>query len=105
MEIGFVARSVQDELNARIWAESPALQRMIGATSSSRGIGAQQSMPKPEHSGRFSADRPLPWVPDLVGPQFGTTNPSALIVGSSYNGFMIGYSKRCGMMSAETYIE
>lgn len=105
MDSSFVTSSSQDAVNAQIWAESPALERALSKMINDRGIGAQQAMPKPQHSGSFSADRPLPWVPDMVGPQFGTASPSVLIVGSSYNGFLTGYTKRRGTMSVKDYAE
>lgn len=61
-------------------------------------------MPKHEHAYLFSAQTPLPWVPDLVGPEFGKANPSVLIVGSSYNGFLKGYTNRNGTMNVEDYV-
>src|SRR5438552_16545798 len=98
MEDSWIIGSSEDEINVGIWTQSPALQKSISASASDPNVGAQQAMPKPEHAHLFSAENPLPWVPDLVGPEFGKANPSVLIVGSSYNGFLDGYSSRRGRM-------
>ena len=66
--------------------------------------GAQQAMPKPEDERLFGPQNPLPWVLDLVGTQFGSSN-GVLVVGSSYNGFIRGYSARTRKMDLQTYID
>ena len=104
MDESFIESSAQDDINVSIWTESPALQKAISSTASNPNVGAQQAMPKPEHSEKFSAKNPLPWVPELIGPNFGKAQPSVLIVGASYNGFLRGYTDRYGTMSVEDYV-
>ena len=85
-----------DPLNCEIIAVSLRLQREISLADRPEGpvIGAQQVMPKPEHVRLFGPQNPLPWVPDMVGSAFSRENNGVLIVGSSYNGFIEGYSQR-----------
>ena len=85
-----------DPLNCEIIAHSLALQRKIPVVNHPDGrlVGAQQAMPKPEHADLFGPDDPLPWVPDRVGTEFSRENNGVLVVGSSYNGFIEGYSPR-----------
>jgi len=85
-----------DPLNCEIIALSLGLQREISRHDGPVGpaIGAQQVMPKPEHGHLFGPQNPLPWVPDIVGSAFSLENNGVLIVGSSYNGFIEGYSQR-----------
>jgi hypothetical protein len=95
-----------DPINRRIWTESVALQRKIVEHSTQPlQVGAQQAMPKPAHEGSFSAQDPLPWVPDLVGSRFGTSAGSLLVVGSSYNGFIEGYTGPNAVMPLRDYVE
>lgn len=85
-----------DPLNCEILALSLGLQREISKHDSPEGpeIGAQQVMPKPGHVADFGPKNPLPWVPDRVGADFSRENNGVLVVGSSYNGFIEGYSSR-----------
>lgn len=85
-----------DPLNCEIIAHSLGLQRQIPVITHPDGhvVGAQQAMPKPEHAHLFGQDNPLPWVPDRVGADFSRENDGVLVVGSSYNGFIEGYSSR-----------
>jgi hypothetical protein len=85
-----------DSLNCEIIALSLGLQREISRNDGPEGpeIGAQQVMPKPGHVADFSPKNPLPWVPDRVGADFSRENNGVLVVGSSYNGFIEGYSSR-----------
>jgi hypothetical protein len=95
-----------DPINRSIWSESVALQRKIVERSTlPLQVGAQQAMPKPVHAESFSAQDPLPWVPDLVGSRFGTSAFSVLVVGSSYNGFIEGYTDRNAVMPLRDYVE
>ncbi|MCU0772418.1 MAG: hypothetical protein MUE94_11725 [Verrucomicrobia bacterium] len=93
-----------DPLNCEIIALSLDLQRQIPVITRPDGcvVGAQQAMPKPEHANEFGPDNPLPWVPDRVGTQFAHENNGVLVVGSSYNGFIEGYSSRS--MKLEDYL-
>ncbi len=85
-----------DPLNCEIIAHSLGLQRQIPVITHPDGlvVGAQQAMPKSEHRNLFSPENPLPWVPDRVGTGFSRENNGVLVVGSSYNGFIEGYSQR-----------
>lgn len=85
-----------DPLNCEILTSSLTLQREISRHDPPEGpeIGAQQTMPKPGHSHLFGPSNPLPWVPDFVGVDFSCENNGVLVVGSSYNGFIEGYSHR-----------
>src|SRR5258708_6407393 len=85
-----------DPLNCEIIALSLGLQREISKDDGPAGpeIGAQQVMPKREHFDDFGPKNPLPWVPDQVGGEFSRDNQGVLVVGSSYNGFIEGYSSR-----------
>jgi hypothetical protein len=85
-----------DPLNCEIMALSLALQRKISEHDDPEGpeVGAQQVMPKLEHVADFGPTNPLPWVPDRVGTEFSRQNNGVLVVGSSYNGFIEGYSGR-----------
>src|SRR5437867_6996490 len=93
---------MDDPINREIWFQSGDMQRQI---SQRHGVacGAQQAMPKPDER-RFGPDNPLPWVPDLVGTEFKSGN-GILVVGSSYNGFIRGYSARARTMDLKTYID
>lgn len=93
-----------DPTNCEIIAHSLALQRKLPVVTHPDGrvVGAQQAMPKPEHRHLFSAENPLPWVPDRVGTGFSRVNNGVLVVGSSYNGFIEGYSQRS--MKLENYL-
>ena len=85
-----------DSLNEDIWRTSPALQQEIqpAADARSSGIGAQQAMLLP--------DRPLPWVPDIVGTNW--RQPDALaIVGSAYAPFVQGSAGRSNAMPISRY--
>jgi hypothetical protein len=94
-----------DPVNRSIWTESVALQRRIAVqTSCPLIVGAQQAMPKVCHQNTFSAQSPLPWVPDLVGRRFGDDLCSVLVVASSYNGFIEGYSLRDAAMPVHEYV-
>lgn len=104
MDESWITSSADDKINIRIWTESVVLQKFISAMESDPNVGAQQAMPKDEHRHQFSAKKPLPWVPDLVGPEFGKANPSVLIVGSSYNAFLDDYSSRQGTMPLADYV-
>ncbi len=93
-----------DLVNRSIWTESVALQRKIaGRTSGQLAVGAQQAMPKACDQNMFSAESPLPWAPDLVGNRFGKYPCSVLVVASSYNGFIEGYSGRDAVMPVHEY--
>jgi hypothetical protein len=93
-----------DPVNRSIWTESIALQRKIaGRTPVPLAVGAQQAMPKACDQNLFSAESPLPWVPDLVGSRFGKNPCSVLVVASSYNGFIEGYSGRDAVMPVHEY--
>jgi hypothetical protein len=85
-----------DPLNFKIIAHSLGLQRQIPVITHPDGrvVGAQQAMPKQEHTSLFGPANPLPWVPDRVGTGFSRENNGVLVVGSSYNGFIQGYSQR-----------
>src|SRR6266404_2918325 len=85
-----------DPLNCEIIALSLGLQREMSKDYGTEGpeIGAQQVMPKHEHADEFGPSNPLPWVPDRVGVEFSRENQGVLVVGSSYNGFIEGYSSR-----------
>jgi hypothetical protein len=85
-----------DPLNCEIIALSLGLQREISKQHGPEGpvIGAQQVMPKREHTHEFGPGNPLPWVPDRVGTEFSRENNGVLVVGSSYNGFIESYSSR-----------
>lgn len=90
-----------DPLNREIIAHSLGLQRGIPVVTNPDGsvVGSQQVMPKPEHAHLFGPDNPLPWVPDRVGTGFSRENNGVLVVGSSYNGFIEGYSSRSMMLA------
>lgn len=95
-----------DSVNRSIWTESGLLQRRIVEHQSlPLLVGAQQAMPKDCDQDRFSPQDPLPWVPDLVGNQFGASLQSVLVVASSYNGFIDGYSGRGAVMALDEYVE
>ena len=87
---------LDDEINQQIWEQSPALQREVHAQTDDNGeplfngsYGCQQAM-----LGNEGFDEnPLPWVPDLVGKDYGAKG-SILIVGSAYAPFLIGYGGR-----------
>lgn len=85
-----------DPLNCDIIAHSIGLQRQIPPVTQADGriVGAQQAMPKLEHVRLFGPANPLPWVPDRVGTEFSRETNGVLVVGSSYNGFIEGYSSR-----------
>lgn len=93
-----------DPLNCEIIAHSLGLQRQIPVITHPDGsvVGSQQAMPKPEHRNLFGPENPLPWVPDRVGTEFSRENNGVLVVGSSYNGFIEGYSQRS--MKLEHYL-
>jgi len=96
--------AADDPVNRSIWTESVALQRKIaGDKPLPLDVGAQQAMPKVRQQNLFSATDPLPWVPDLVGEQFGKDRRSVLVVASSYNGFIEGYSSRGAVMPVVDY--
>jgi hypothetical protein len=93
-----------DPVNRSIWTESVALQQKIAERETQRlRVGAQQAMPKPCDKALFSPERPLPWVPDLVGSRFGSDGRSAMVVASSYNGFIEGYSRRAAVLPLTDY--
>ncbi len=95
-----------DPLNRRIWAESVALQRRITERETlPLPVGGQQAMPKVCDQPLFSPEKPLPWVPDLVGSRFGNDRRSVLMVASSYNGFIEGYSRRSAVMPLAGYAD
>src|SRR5712691_1590039 len=85
-----------DPLNCEIIALSLGLQREMSKDDGTEEpeFGAQQVMPKHEHADEFGPSNPLPWVPDQVGAEFLRENQGVLVVGSSYNGFIEGYSSR-----------
>ncbi len=84
---------LDDTLNQEIWRNSPKLQRDVHAQTNDDGerrfngdFGCQQAM-----LGDAGFDEnPLPWVPDLVGKDYGKKG-SLLIVGSAYAPFIRGY--------------
>lgn len=87
---------LDDEINRGIWNRSPDLQREAHAQTDDNeahrfdgSYGCQQAMTEAEG---FS-EVPLPWVPDLVGKNYGKKS-SLLIVGSAYAPFLIGYGGR-----------
>ncbi len=92
-----------DSINAEIWSLSRTLQRSISLDHDA-SHGAQQAMPKPEHRPLFGPENPLPWVPDLVGTHY-ADDQGVLVVGSSYNGFISGYSARTRTMDLQTYAD
>ncbi len=96
---------MDDPVNSSIWSKSIELQRII-AQSQMQPLqtGAQQAMPKTCDERFFSSDSPLPWVPDVVGNRFGGDPLSVLIVASSYNGFIEGYSARNAVMPLGDYV-
>jgi hypothetical protein len=95
-----------DPINRSIWAESVALQRKIAERETQPlRVGAQQAMPKPCDQALFSPKRPLPWVSDLVGSRFGSNRRSVLVVASSYNGFIEGYSRRAAVLPLTDYAD
>ncbi|MGP8237283.1 MAG: hypothetical protein ACLQVW_18000 [Limisphaerales bacterium] len=95
-----------DPINRSIWAESVALQRKIAERETQPlRVGAQQAMSKPCDQALFSPKRPLPWVPDLVGSRFGSDRRSVLVVASSYNGFIEGYSRRAAVLPLTDYAD
>jgi len=70
-----------DALNEEIWHRSPAVQSEIQPSRRRWNVGevgAQQAMCGAEA---------LPWVPDLVGAQFGQPG-SVLVMGMAYSGFV-----------------
>lgn len=82
---------LDDELNRRIWDESPRLQRDIQVQQdvlSAGAIGAQQAM---------VCEQPLPWVPDIIGKE-SRAEDGVLIVGSAYAGFISEHSTRARTM-------
>lgn len=93
-----------DPINCEIIALSLRLQREISKGDGPEGptVGAQQVMPMREHVNLFGPKNPLPWVPDWVGADFTRENNGVLVVGSSYNGFIEGYSSRS--MKLEDYL-
>src|SRR5689334_13812631 len=94
-----------DPVNRSIWTDSLALQRkIVEREAQPLQVGAQQAMPKPRDAANFSASDPLPWVPDLVGTNFGNDPRSVLVVASSYNGFIEGYSARQAVMPLVYYV-
>ena len=101
--IGDMLAFAHDLVNQSIWAESISLQRKI-AKRETTAVGVQQAMPKACDEHLFSAQNPLPWVPDLVGSRFGTDPCSVLVVASSYNGFIEGYSRRDAVMPLHEYV-
>jgi hypothetical protein len=94
-----------DPVNRSIWTQSVELQRKIARLGTlPLRVGAQQAMPKGCDQELFSAQDPLPWVPDLVGSRFGSDPRSVLVVASSYNGFIEGYSRRDAVMPLANYV-
>ena len=94
-----------DPVNRSIWTQSVELQRKIVEHQTlPLRVGAQQAMPKVCDEKLFSAQDPLPWVPDLVGSRFGSDPRSVLVVASSYNGFIEGYSRRDAVMPLADYV-
>jgi hypothetical protein len=89
-------RAPQDELNDRIWRESTSLQEEIQSLEDARdrGVGAQQAMLLP--------DRALPWVPDLLGEDWRSTE-AILVVGSAYSPFVTGAAGRACTMAVDEY--
>src|SRR5688572_9115563 len=98
--------AADDPVNRRIWTESVVLQQKISEHETILlQVGAQQAMPKACDQESFSANDPLPWVPDLVGEKFGKDGLSVLVVASSYNGFLAGYSKRKAVLPLADYVK
>jgi len=98
--------ATDDPVNRSIWTDSVALQRKIAEHGTlPLRVGAQQAMPKACDEAHFSPHDPLPWVPDLVGTNFGNDPKSVLVVASSYNGFIAGYSARQAVMPLADYID
>src|SRR5580658_9762371 len=96
---------VDDSVNRSIWTQSVELQRQFAAREAQPlQAGPQQAMPKAHDVKRFSLQEPLPWVPDLVGSRFGSDPRSVLIVASSYNGFIEGYSNRGAVIPLGDYV-
>lgn len=112
MPIGFEESNItgmpivpDNPVNRSIWTESIALQRkIVGCNPGPLAVGAQQAMPKACNRDSFSTQCPLPWVPDLVGSQFGSDRRSVLVVASSYNGFIKGYSARDAVLPLGDYV-
>lgn len=95
-----------DSVNRSIWTNSVELQRKIVEREQLPvQAGAQQAMPKACDQAHFSPENPLPWVPDLVGSRFGDDPRSVLVVASSYNGFIEGYSGRGAVMPLADYVD
>lgn len=98
--------ATDDSVNRSIWTDSVALQRKLAEHETlPLQVGAQQAMPKACDEGRFSPHDPLPWVPDLVGTNFGNDPKSVLVVASSYNGFIRNYSGRGAVMPLADYVD
>jgi hypothetical protein len=88
--------SALDAINEDIWSRSAAFQQELQAARRNWAVGevgAQQAMCGP---------RALPWVPDLVGAEFGLPG-SVLVVGMSYAGFLRRDPSRSGYMTPESY--
>jgi hypothetical protein len=95
-----------DPINRSIWTESVALQRkIVERKTRPLRVGGQQAMPKACEQGLFSPESPLPWVPDLVSSRFGSDGRSVLVVASSYNGFIEGYSSRAAVLPLADYLK
>jgi hypothetical protein len=93
-----------DPINRSIWTESVGLQRKISERETQPlRVGAQQAMPKLCDKALFSPECPLPWVPDLVGSRFASGRRSVMVVASSYNGFIEGYSRRAAVLPLTDY--
>lgn len=85
-----------DAINDEIWATSRAIQQEIqpARRTWARGeVGAQQAMCGAEA---------LPWVPDLVGADFGKPG-SILFVGMAYAGFIRRAGHPRGQLPADLY--
>src|ERR1017187_9012612 len=91
-----------DPINREIWSRSREMQRDISHRAEGL-VGAQQAMPKKKHENDFGPKNPLPWVPDLVGTRF-CPSDGVMVVGSSYNGFIRGYSARPRAMDLQDYV-
>lgn len=84
-----------DPLNHDIWEHSPTLQAELDAPRVGRegDVGAAQAM---------VGAHALPWVPDIVGPDW--RRPDAvLVVGSSYADFFSPFASRSRRFSGQEY--
>jgi hypothetical protein len=90
-----------DVVNDAIWQHSIAAQSSIQNPKRLVGegcIGAQQAMMCAGVTPSISAASILPWVPDLLGKHWKSTD-AVFVVGSAYAGFIREFSGRSCCMS------